>query len=58
LCGANAEEGRMTKQQATEITRIKKTLGTLIAWLPQSANSPIRIDEAERLLRMLEGKRE
>jgi hypothetical protein len=26
-----------------------------IAWLPQSANSPIRIDEASRLLNILNG---
>ena len=38
-----------------DLARTKEVLGTLIAWLPQSANSPIRKDEAEKLLRMLVG---
>jgi hypothetical protein len=33
-----------------EIEALKKALGTLIAWLPQSANSPIRLDEVSYLL--------
>lgn len=38
-----------------EVRDLRKALGTLIAWLPQSANSPIRADEAERLLNILNG---
>jgi hypothetical protein len=38
-----------------EVKALKKALGTLIAWLPQSANSPIRVDEASTLLNMMNG---
>jgi len=38
-----------------EVKALKKALGTLISWLPQSANSPIRTDEASRLLNILNG---
>ncbi len=38
-----------------EIKALKKALGTLIAWLPQSANSPIREDEAYTLLNWMNG---
>jgi hypothetical protein len=38
-----------------EVKALKKALGMLISWLPQSANSPIRIDEASRLLNILNG---
>ncbi len=38
-----------------EVTALQKALGTLLAWLPQSANSPIRIDEASRLLNIMNG---
>lgn len=40
-------------QLRREVNALKQTLGTLIAWLPQSANAPIRVDEAEKLLAML-----
>lgn len=43
------EIARLTR----EIAAVKYALGTLIAWLPQSANSPIRQDEASQLLAML-----
>jgi len=36
--------------------QLKKTLGTLISWMASSANSPIRQDEAMKLLCMLEGE--
>lgn len=36
-----------------DVQALQETLGTLISWLPQSANSPIRVDEAERLLQIL-----
>ena len=46
----------MTPEQ-TELLRLRRqvedlqrALCTLIAWMAQSANSPIRIDEAEQLL--------
>ncbi len=38
-----------------EVKALQKTLGTLISWLPQAANSPIRLDEASRLLNILKG---
>lgn len=38
-----------------EIKALKKALGTLLTWLPQSANSPIRLDEASRLLNIMNG---
>lgn len=38
-----------------ENRQIKNVLGTLLAWLPYSANSPIRPDEASRLLNILYG---
>lgn len=37
-----------------EVEHLRKTLGSLIAWMAQSANSPISVKEAERLLRMLD----
>ncbi len=36
-----------------DLARTKETLGTLISWMVQSANSPIRPDEAAVLLRKL-----
>jgi hypothetical protein len=36
-----------------DLARTKEILGTLIAWMAQSANSPIRRDEAEQLLTRL-----
>lgn len=36
-----------------DLARAKDVLGTLITWMAQSANSPIRGDEAEKLLRRL-----
>lgn len=38
-----------------EVKALKKALGTLLTWLPQSANSPIRVDEASKLLNILNG---
>ena len=38
-----------------EVKQLKKALGTLLSWLPQSANSPIRTDEAIRLIDMMNG---
>lgn len=40
-------------QLRAELTATKNTLGTLIAWMVQSANSPIRRDEAEILLKAI-----
>lgn len=36
-----------------EVKALKRTLGNLIAWMAQSANSPIRRDEASTLLNIL-----
>jgi hypothetical protein len=38
-----------------EVKALKKALGMLLSWLPQSANSPIRIDEASRLINVMNG---
>ena len=38
-----------------EMKALKKALGTLLMWLPQSANSPLRRDEVERLLNIMNG---
>ncbi len=38
---------------AREVLTLRKVVGILISWLPQSAGSPLRVDEAERLLNML-----
>lgn len=38
-----------------EVKALKKALGTLLSWLPQSANSPIRVDEASELLNIMNG---
>ncbi len=37
----------------TRAARTHDVLGTLISWMAQSANSPIRIDEAQTLLKEL-----
>jgi hypothetical protein len=36
-----------------EVTALRMALRTLIVWMAQSANSPIRVDEASRLLNMM-----
>lgn len=41
-----------------QLAATKKTLGTLISWMMQSADSPISIDEASRLLNILNGHEE
>ena len=38
-----------------EIKALKKALGHLLAWMPQSANSPIRADEANTLINWMNG---
>lgn len=50
-----SEQDRQIAGLQLEVKALKKALGTLIAWLPQSANSPIRVDEASTLLNMLNG---
>jgi hypothetical protein len=52
---------RLTLDQQIAVLRIeleatKDTLGNLIVWMSGSANSPIRIDEAQTLMRKLHGK--
>ena len=39
-----------------QVEQLKQTLGTLIAWICQSANSPIRMDEGFKLMNILEGR--
>lgn len=36
-----------------DLAQTKEVLGTLIAWMAQSANSPIRRDEVQKLLEAL-----
>jgi len=38
-----------------QVNDLKNALGALITWMAQSANSPIRPDEATKLLRMADG---
>lgn len=46
---------RLLSAAETQGARTKDVLGTLISWMAQSANSPIRREEAQELLRKLEG---
>jgi hypothetical protein len=55
-----ADDLRMTQEQEIaglklEVKALQKALGTLLSWLPQSANSPIRVDEASRLINIMNG---
>lgn len=38
-----------------QVKDLQRTVGTLISWIAQSANSPIRIDEASTLMNILNG---
>jgi hypothetical protein len=38
-----------------QIKALQRALGNFIAWTAQSANSPIRIDEASSLLNQMDG---
>ncbi len=49
----NAERPLTAATMQSQIENLQMVLGTLIVWMAQSANSPIRVDEAERLIRML-----
>lgn len=46
---------RIAELQAVrdDLARTKEVLGTLISWIASSANSPIRLHEAEALLKKL-----
>ncbi len=50
---------RTTEQEIAglklEIKALKKALGHLLAWMPQSSVSPIRADEANTLINWMEG---
>jgi hypothetical protein len=48
-------ELRIRELQAVrdDLARMKEVLATLIAWMAQSANSPIRVDEAKQLIATL-----
>jgi hypothetical protein len=59
--GGRMKLKRLTLDQQIAVLRIelaatKDTLGNLIVWMSGSANSPIRIDEAQTLMRKLHGK--
>lgn len=45
---------RLLSAVETRAATTKDVLGTLISWMAQSANSPIRRDEAMQLLRLLD----
>lgn len=36
-----------------DVAKLTRALGTLMAWIAGSANSPLRHDEVEKLLKML-----
>lgn len=38
-----------------EVNQLKRALGSLITWMAQSSNSPIRRDEASTLINMMNG---
>ena len=44
---------RTVLETQVELATVKRTLGTLIAWMAQSANSPISQADAQRLMDML-----
>jgi len=44
-------------QTQAELASVKRTLGTLIAWMAESAASPINQREARQLLEMLPPER-
>jgi hypothetical protein len=48
----------MTEKEKAEFAALKATVKTLIAWMVQSANSPINRKEAEVLFNMIESKLE
>ncbi len=47
---------RKIERLEKQVADLQKALGTLISWAAQSANSPIRHDEAARLVSILEGR--
>ena len=47
---------RLLVAAETKLQRTHDVLGTLISWMSQSANSPIRRDEAMELLKELNQK--
>jgi hypothetical protein len=51
LMGGDMREPITNDERA--IATLKEVVGTLITWMAQSANSPIRTDEAEKLLTIL-----
>jgi hypothetical protein len=44
---------RALLQTQAELASVKRTVGTLIAWMAQSANSPLSVADAQRLIDML-----
>lgn len=47
----------MSVETRKELEQLRYTVATLIVWMAQSANSPIRVEEAERLLKLLPPER-
>jgi hypothetical protein len=48
-----AELERALLQTQAELASVKRVLGTAIAWIAQSAGSPLSVSNAQRLLEML-----
>jgi hypothetical protein len=48
-----SEQEKAIGELRAELTTVKHTLASLIVWIAQSANSPIRADEAGQLLKAL-----
>ena len=42
------------KSLELQIERLQMSYGTLLTWMVQSANSPIRVSEAERLIKIMQ----
>ena len=41
-------------EMQSDIAALRKALITALAWIAQSANSPLRVDEASRLIKIAE----
>ena len=39
-----------------DVNSLRHVLGTALSWMVQSANSPLRLDEVEKLLKHLESQ--
>jgi hypothetical protein len=51
---AEGKKASEREQLRRDVDDLRRVLGTLISWMAQSANAPIRVDEARALLKQLE----